>query len=185
MDFQERLGGHTLRIGQLSSVYVDPHQGWYAIHWTSPFDIGSFLDLLLKELDLPGYTPAFLQYPSADTDTSLDDVRPIVDSHRSDPSEGAPELLRLDLADYILVWEPSVEYRRLSKESPHTPYTAIVGFGSHLFDPKFVGSLISLSGSPEVSELASDFWNDKTLVDLSYSYEHDTIRARETGLANA
>jgi hypothetical protein len=69
-------------------------------------------------------------------------------------------LFRLDAEDYVIIWEQSGEYERLSSTGADAPFTAIFGFGTNKFDAEFGSMLLRQTATGIISNQAETIWKE-------------------------
>ena len=155
--FVQRPGGATYRASPLNAAFLDRHESWYAVHWTTPLRPRNVADLCNEALGLSSETSAivqstkdgFLQAPLGNIRRRLVDIEPEF-----------WQFFRLDAQDYVIIWEQSSEYERLISAGQDAPFTAILGFGTDRFDPEFGSSLLRQTATSEISSLAQPIWRE-------------------------
>lgn len=176
--FVQRPGGVTYRASPLNAVFLDLHESWYALHWTTPFDVFNLVDYCQKDLELPRETGTIIQSSKEGTmRMALADIK-----RRSADFIDGIEFLRLDALDYALVWEQSGEWHRLIDAGQFHRFTAILGFGTDRVDRQFTYKLFSPTATDEIRHVADTMWSElKFLPELfkqgtinpSRSYKND------------
>jgi hypothetical protein len=168
MDFEQRQGGRTLHLAPLDSFFLDPHETWYAVHWTTYLQPSDFVDFCFKDLEIGAATPAFVRSgKDAHSEGTFDQVRLQVYE-----SPNSVDFLRLDGREFVLVWEPSAEYQRLLRESGDVPYAALIGFGSDKFDPRFGKRLLRRTATREIMEASDEIWNSLGFLANTFKQEN-------------
>jgi hypothetical protein len=155
--FVQRPGGATYHASPLNAAFLDQHESWYAVHWTTPFLPDGVADLCLEVLGLSIQTCAIIQSAKEGiVQAPLGDLRW---RFLNLPPEDTT-LFRLDAQDYVIIWEQSGEYERLRSAREYAPFTAILGFGTDRFDPEFGSNLLRRTATSEISGLAESIWRE-------------------------
>jgi hypothetical protein len=152
MEVEHREGGRTLHVSQLSAVFLDDHESWYAVHWTTqlrPSDFANFADQYLKMDD---NTPTVLQTSKEMKSGPFWSQH--IDINHAD--ESAVRFVRLDAQDFVLVWEPGAQ-----PANPDMPYSAIIGFGTDAYDPDFGVYLMQNTAAKDIVGESSAIWHDE------------------------
>lgn len=152
--FKKRPGGATYHPSPLNAAFLDQHEGWYAVHWTTPFRPRDIADFCEKELSLSPETCAIVQSAKEGVIQA-----PLGDIRRQLPlMADSAEFFRLDAQDYVIVWERSGEYERLRSSGEEVPFTAILGFGTDRFDPEFGYALLRVTATSEIVSVGESIW---------------------------
>jgi hypothetical protein len=167
--FVQRPGGATYRVSPLNAAFLDRHESWYAVHWTTQFRPYAAVNFCVKELDLSPETCGFVQSAKeAVTRASLNELR-----RQFRVNDESTQFLRFDAQDYVLVWEKSGEYERLRSAGEDVPFTAIFGFGTDRFDPRFGSRLLRETATRDIARAGESIW--KELGFLEGEFKHGEI----------
>jgi hypothetical protein len=166
--FQQRPGGVSYHPSPLNAAFLDQHESWYAVHWTTPFSPEDVANFFEKSLGLSPETCATVQVADEGViQAPLGDIR-----RRLPLSAESTRLLRLDAQDLVIIWERSGEYERLRSSGKEAPFTAIFGFGSDMFDPDFGRKLIYSTATSEIAGAGDSIWNALSFLGDEFKYGH-------------
>lgn len=115
VEVEYRPGGRTLHVSELSTVFLDDHESWYAVHWTTQLRPSDFADFANQYLNIDGDTPTFLQ-TSEDTKSE-----PFSHQHAdiNKEDERAIRFVRIDVQDFVL----NMGTRRTTRQSRYAIFS--------------------------------------------------------------